>query len=144
MRRFATARASILLVACLLFCLSVTEAHIHNANGSAPSSPFSRNRRIKHFPPRNHVLPTFDDSNLQALLLRGGGSPVEASSASTTTTRNSLVQAFSVVSESKTACWIILISSILLEGVATGLSKNARDRASALLLLGALSLYILW
>jgi len=92
------------------------------------STPISRKQR-RGIPTRN--------INHLALNLRGGGGSLEP-------LKKSLVRSFSRVSESKPACWIILVSSIMLEGVATSLSKNARDKASPILLLAAISVYIPW
>ena len=69
-------------------------------------------------------------------LLRGGGSMQ--------VWQKPFVKAFHLVSGSKSACWTVLVSSILLEGVATSLSKSARDKGSAMRLLGALLVYIPW
>lgn len=70
-----------------------------------------------------------------ALLVRGG---------SLETVKKPLVQAFSFVSGSKTACWMVLILSIVTEGLATSLSKSARDTGDYARLLAAISIYIPW
>jgi hypothetical protein len=71
-----------------------------------------------------------------ALLVRGGGS--------LDTVKDPPVQAFSLVSGSKTACWMILIISIVAEGLATSLSKSARDTGNYARLLAAIGVYVPW
>eukprot|EP00977_Amphora_coffeiformis_P013417 scaffold3505_cov170-Amphora_coffeaeformis.AAC.14 len=125
-------RTLALLVATLLVCFDTA-----CVDGSAPFI-FSLHRRITVPTAREKPtgMPTRNTNHL-LLTTRGGGGALEP-------LKSSLVKSFSRVSESKTACWIILVSSILLEGFATSLSKNARDKSSPMLLLGALSVYIPW
>lgn len=81
------------------------------------------------------------ETKIPFYLLRGGAVVAEPQQQQQSSL---VVQAFRFVSDSKVACWTVLLFSIVCESFAASLSKSARDRKSLARLLGALMVYIPW
>lgn len=124
-----------LVTLALLLWLSLTLT----ADG-APSAAFTTKR--PSLQRRPWQIPEQKQEMIPLYLLRGGA--VVAEPQQQQQQSSLVVQAFRFVSDSKVACWTVLLFSIVCESFAASLSKSARDRKSLARLLGALMVYIPW